>query len=131
MVLRRDPLADPGPIPWPLVTANRCSLWAPIPVGEDEDGNQVTVTLPERKHHLGHKSASITLDRYGHLFPEELTTWPTASIGCTPRLVCTQRVPTPRWPPSGKAKGLVGDQALLVEVGRLELPDAFRLGLRA
>jgi hypothetical protein len=28
----------------------------------------------------------------------------------------------PRWPPSGKAKGLVGDQALLVEVGRLELP---------
>jgi hypothetical protein len=24
------------------------------------------------KHHLGHKSASITLDRYGHLFPEEL-----------------------------------------------------------
>jgi integrase len=24
------------------------------------------------QHHLGHKSASITLDRYGHLFPEEL-----------------------------------------------------------
>jgi integrase len=24
------------------------------------------------RHHLGHKSASITLDRYGHLFPEEL-----------------------------------------------------------
>ncbi len=23
-------------------------------------------------HHLGHRSASITLDRYGHLFPEEL-----------------------------------------------------------
>jgi len=35
----------------------------------------------------------------------------------------TQRVPTPRWPPSGKAKGLVGDQALVVEVGRLELPS--------
>jgi hypothetical protein len=40
------------------------------------------------------------------------TTWPTASTGCTQKLLCTQRVPTPRWPPSGKAKGLVGDQAL-------------------
>jgi hypothetical protein len=48
VVLRRDPLADPEPIPWPLVKAGRCSLWAPIPVGEDEDGQQVTVTLPER-----------------------------------------------------------------------------------
>jgi integrase len=30
------------------------------------------------QHHLGHKSTSITLDRYGHLFPESWTTWPTA-----------------------------------------------------
>jgi FtsK/SpoIIIE family len=48
VVLRRDPLADPNPIPWPLANADHCSLWQPIPVGEDEDGNQVTVTLPER-----------------------------------------------------------------------------------
>jgi DNA segregation ATPase FtsK/SpoIIIE-like protein len=48
VVLRRDPLADPAPIPWPLVKADRCSLWVPIPVGEDEDGTQVAVTLPER-----------------------------------------------------------------------------------
>ena len=48
VVLRRDPLADPAPIAWPLVKAGGCSLWEPIPVGEDEDGNQVTVTLPER-----------------------------------------------------------------------------------
>jgi hypothetical protein len=48
VVLRRDPLADPQPIGWPLANAGGCSLWAPIPVGEDEDGNQVTVTLPER-----------------------------------------------------------------------------------
>jgi DNA segregation ATPase FtsK/SpoIIIE-like protein len=48
VVLRRDPLADPNPIPWPLANADRCSLWQPIPVGEDEDGNRVTVTLPER-----------------------------------------------------------------------------------
>ena len=53
VVLRRDPLADPQPIPWPQVHADRCSLWQPIPGGEDEDGNQVEVLLPERNLLLG------------------------------------------------------------------------------
>jgi FtsK/SpoIIIE family len=53
VVLRRDPLADPTPIPWPLVNADRCSLWDAIPVGEDEDGNQVEIFLPERNLLLG------------------------------------------------------------------------------
>jgi hypothetical protein len=53
VVLRRDPLADPTPVPWPQVQAGRCSLWAPIPVGVDEDGSEVTVTLPERNLLLG------------------------------------------------------------------------------
>jgi hypothetical protein len=48
VVLRRDPLADPQPIPWPLASADRLSLWQPIPVGVDEDGNEVAVSLPER-----------------------------------------------------------------------------------
>ena len=61
------------------------------------------------------------LGRYGHLFPDELDhladrldrLHAEAAVypACTDALV----------PPSGKAKGLVGDQALLVEVGRLEL----------
>jgi FtsK/SpoIIIE family len=53
VVLRRDPLADPTPTPWPLVNAGALSLWQPIPVGTDEDGSQVTVTLPERNLLLG------------------------------------------------------------------------------
>jgi hypothetical protein len=53
IVLRRDPLADPTPVPWPLIEANRLSLWQPIPVGVDEDGSEVTVTLPERNLLLG------------------------------------------------------------------------------
>src|SRR5512132_4278180 len=53
VILRRDPLADPQPIPWPLLTTDRCSLWHPIPVGEDEDGNQVEILLPERNLLLG------------------------------------------------------------------------------
>jgi FtsK/SpoIIIE family len=48
VVIRRDPLADPLPLPWPLAEAEQCSLWQPIPVGVDEDGTEVTVTLPER-----------------------------------------------------------------------------------
>jgi hypothetical protein len=53
VVLRRDPLADPIPIPWPLATAGELSLWRPIPVGVDEDGSEVTITLPERNLLLG------------------------------------------------------------------------------
>jgi hypothetical protein len=53
VVLRRDPLADPTPIPWPLVNAGALSLWQPIPVGVDEDGSEVTITLPERNLLLG------------------------------------------------------------------------------
>lgn len=26
----------------------------------------------QRRHHLGHKTATMTLDRYGHLFPDDL-----------------------------------------------------------
>jgi DNA segregation ATPase FtsK/SpoIIIE, S-DNA-T family len=52
-VLRRDPLADPIPTPGRWPGANRLSLWQPIPVGTDEDGTQVTVTLPERNLLLG------------------------------------------------------------------------------
>jgi hypothetical protein len=53
VVLRRDPLADPAPTPWPLAEAGRLSLWQPIPVGTDEDGSPVTVSLPERNLLLG------------------------------------------------------------------------------
>ena len=43
-VVCRDPLAESGPLAWPLVQASRCSLWEPIPVGLDEDGNSVAVS---------------------------------------------------------------------------------------
>jgi hypothetical protein len=53
VVLRRDPLVDPQPIPWPLAGAGELSLWRPIPVAVDEDGSEVTVSLPERNLLLG------------------------------------------------------------------------------
>jgi hypothetical protein len=53
VVLRRDPLVDPQPIPWPLAGAGELSLWRPIPVAVDEDGTEVMVSLPERNLLLG------------------------------------------------------------------------------
>ncbi len=47
-VVRRDPLAAMGALAWPLAEAERVSLWEPIPVAVDEDGQPVTVRLPER-----------------------------------------------------------------------------------
>jgi hypothetical protein len=52
-VVRRDPLAASAPIPWPAAQAQRMSLWEPVPVGVDEDGRPVVVSLPERNVLLG------------------------------------------------------------------------------
>jgi hypothetical protein len=52
-IVRRDPLATARPLPWPNLPAARLSLWGPIPVGIDEDGNWVLVSLPERNVLIG------------------------------------------------------------------------------
>jgi len=64
-LIRRDPLSAPAPA-WPHAGAGRLSLWEPIPVGLDEDGQPVTLTLPERNLLLGGepgagKSAALSL----------------------------------------------------------------------
>jgi DNA segregation ATPase FtsK/SpoIIIE-like protein len=57
-VVRRDPLHTDRPLPWPLLEAPRCSLWLPIPVGVDEDGQWVHLLLPERNLLLGGEPGS-------------------------------------------------------------------------
>jgi hypothetical protein len=52
-IVRRDPLAAPLPWPWPHLDAPRLSLWQPIPVGLDDEGRLVTVSLPERNVLIG------------------------------------------------------------------------------
>ena len=64
-LIRRDPLAATAP-DWPHAGADRLSLWEPIPVGVDEDGESVTLSLPERNVLLGGepgagKSAALSL----------------------------------------------------------------------
>lgn len=66
VIARRDPLAVGPPVPWPVAGATQASLWRPIPVGVGEDGQTVTVLLPERNLLLGGepgagKSAALSL----------------------------------------------------------------------
>jgi hypothetical protein len=53
VVVRRDPLAELAAMPWPHLTAPELSLWQPVPVGLDEDGELVTVSLIERNVLIG------------------------------------------------------------------------------
>jgi hypothetical protein len=46
LLIRRDPFADPTPIPWPNQHADTLSLWDPIPIGIDENGDPVTINSP-------------------------------------------------------------------------------------
>jgi hypothetical protein len=57
-VVRRDPLHGAPPLAWPWLDAERCWLWQPVPVGVDEDGHWVTITLPERHVLLGGESGA-------------------------------------------------------------------------
>lgn len=49
----RDPLAGTLTVDWPHTHADRLSLWQPIPVGIDENGQPVTIGLPERNLLIG------------------------------------------------------------------------------
>jgi S-DNA-T family DNA segregation ATPase FtsK/SpoIIIE len=51
-IVRRDPLAA-GAVAWPYWNVGRLSLWQPIPVGVDEDGEWVAASLPERNVLIG------------------------------------------------------------------------------
>lgn len=53
VIARRDPLAIGPAQSWPHADLPRASLWDPIPVGVGEDGENVTVLLPERNLLLG------------------------------------------------------------------------------
>jgi hypothetical protein len=48
VIVRRDPLAATEPIAWPHLSADRLSLWEPIPLGPDEDGQPVYLRLAYR-----------------------------------------------------------------------------------
>ncbi|MGH8995616.1 MAG: FtsK/SpoIIIE domain-containing protein [Acidimicrobiales bacterium] len=64
-VVWRDPLGTASH-PWPWSSFPRTSLWQPVPLGVDENGQLVSVTLPEHNLLLGGepgagKSAALSL----------------------------------------------------------------------
>jgi hypothetical protein len=65
-LVRCDPLAELGGMSWPQLEARRLSLWDPVPLGVDEQGETVTVGLAERNMLLGGepgagKSAAVSM----------------------------------------------------------------------
>src|SRR3954447_3321958 len=65
-LVRRDPLAGMASVPWPHRDAESLSLWESIPVGLNELGETVSVSLPERNVLLGGepgagKSAALSI----------------------------------------------------------------------
>jgi len=66
VIARRDPLSIDSVIGWPYLDAPQVSLWSPIPVGVGEEGQLVTLSLPERNVLVGGepgsgKSAALSL----------------------------------------------------------------------
>lgn len=65
-VIERDPLSDPEPLDWEWLNAGRTDLWQPVPVGLDEDGNPIRLSLVEHNVLLGGepgagKSAALSI----------------------------------------------------------------------
>ena len=53
LVVRRDPFEEVSPLRWPEAETETWSLWDPVPLGVDEQGEAVSVLLPERNVLIG------------------------------------------------------------------------------
>jgi len=53
LLMSNDPFHDLDTIRWPNVDALETSIWDPIPIGIDEEGRTVTVSLPEKNILVG------------------------------------------------------------------------------
>jgi hypothetical protein len=57
-IIRRDPFKGKQERPWPNTDAKTLSLWDPIPIGVDEEGEPVTIRLVERNLLIGGEPGS-------------------------------------------------------------------------
>jgi hypothetical protein len=53
LLVRRDPFAETAPLRWPDAAAEQRSLWEPISVGVDEEGEPIGIELIERNVLIG------------------------------------------------------------------------------
>jgi hypothetical protein len=102
----------------PGASATTLKLWAKAQAERLIDqGASVTAVQAQ----LGHASATVTLDHYGHLFPDELQRFADRLRGADAGAVADPAWTVAPRPGFGNAKRQVKDLPLLVEVGRLEL----------
>jgi hypothetical protein len=53
LFIRNDPFHGMGPVRWPYADSTALSLWDPIPMGINEEGRTVTISLPEKNILIG------------------------------------------------------------------------------
>src|SRR3954447_23727838 len=53
LLVRHDPFEGQAPIPWPNLNAERLSIWDPIPLGVNEEGETISVSMIERNMLIG------------------------------------------------------------------------------
>ncbi|MDA0136414.1 FtsK/SpoIIIE domain-containing protein [Solirubrobacter deserti] len=108
LVIRRDPFEDAAPVTWPSVTTERLSLWEPVPLGVDEQGEHVAVSLVERNVLIGGepgagKSAALSVVIAAATLDPETRVW----------LLDGKLVELAAWAPlARKVAGPSGDDAL-------------------
>ena len=79
-LIRRDPFEPAEPIAWPAADAEALSLWEPVPVGVDEQGQPVAIGLVERNVLVGGepgagKSTALSLLVAGDALDPQARVW--------------------------------------------------------
>src|SRR4051812_8691895 len=123
LVVRRDPFEGADPMVWPLVEASGASLWEPIPLGVDEQGEGVAIELVERNILLGGepgagKSAALSVLLAAGALDPDARLW----------LLDGKLVELAAWAPvAQRVAGPNGDQALeLLREVRAEMDARYR-----
>ena len=123
LVVRRDPFEGAAPMPWPLADAEAASLWEPIPVGVDEQGEPVAIELVERNILLGGepgagKSAALSVLLAAAALDPNARLW----------LLDGKLVELAAWAPvAQRVAGPDGEQALeLLRELRAEMDERYR-----
>jgi hypothetical protein len=126
--VRRDPLASIVEVAWPHQGAESLSLWEPIPLGVDELGGTVHVSLPERNVLLGGepgagKSAALSMLVATAALDPTVKLW----------LLDGKLVELSAWAPCAeRLAGLYVDEAIeLLRTLRAEMDERYRVLLAA
>src|SRR3954471_3910033 len=123
LVVRRDPFEGAEPARWPAADLSELSLWEPIPVGIDEQGDQVTVELVERNVLIGGepgagKSVALSTVLAAGALDPDARIW----------LLDGKLVELAAWAPvAERVAGPSGEEAIeLLRAVRAEMEDRYR-----